>query len=174
MRFAIAALLVAGLVATMAAQESPALTGELGLDVARIKMNTAARALENGDTGSATRRAQTEAIDVLSLLIQRAEQREKKRESTAAAQGAGQSQSADSTTPSRNPGSQSGQTGGGSRGADTVAAQPLSRIGPQSPWSTLREKERDPVYNAIQEKFPARYRQLIEQYYKSFQDGANR
>jgi hypothetical protein len=46
----------------------------------------------------------------------------------------------------------------------------LHRGGPQSPWSNLRDKDRDPVYSAIKEKFPGRYQQLIEQYYKSFQD----
>ena len=41
--------------------------------------------------------------------------------------------------------------------------------GPQSPWSRLRDRQRDPAFSAIKEKFPARYQKLIEQYYKSFQ-----
>ena len=59
---------------------------------------------------------------------------------------------------------------GGSKGIDSDTVKRLTRGGPQSPWSRLREKDRDPVYSAIKEKFPARYQQLIEQYYKSFQD----
>jgi hypothetical protein len=46
----------------------------------------------------------------------------------------------------------------------------LHRGGPQSPWSHLRDRDRDPVFNAIKEKYPARYQQLIEQYYKSFSE----
>ena len=65
---------------------------------------------------------------------------------------------------------QGGKSGGGSKGTDTDAAKKLHRGGPQSPWSQLRDRERDPVFNAIKEKYPARYQQLIEQYYKSFQD----
>ena len=67
-------------------------------------------------------------------------------------------------------GSQSGNSGGGSKGIDSDTVKRLHRGGPQSPWSQLRDKDRDPVYSAIKEKFPARYQQLIEQYYKSFQD----
>ena len=57
-----------------------------------------------------------------------------------------------------------------SRKKALVTVKRLQRGGPQSPWSQLRDKERDPVYSAIKEKFPARYQQLIEQYYKSFDD----
>ena len=56
------------------------------------------------------------------------------------------------------------------RGSTATRVKRLHRGGPQSPWSHLRDKDRDPVFNAIKEKFPARYQQLIEQYYKSFQD----
>ena len=65
---------------------------------------------------------------------------------------------------------QGGRSGGGSKGIDSDAVKRLHRGGPQSPWSHLRDKDRDPVYSAIKEKFPARYQQLIEQYYKSFND----
>ena len=63
-----------------------------------------------------------------------------------------------------------GNSGGGSKGIDSDTVKRLHRGGPQSPWSHLRDKERDPVFNAIKDKFPGRYEQLIEQYYKSFDD----
>ena len=65
---------------------------------------------------------------------------------------------------------QEGTAGGGSKGTDGDSVKRLHRGGPQSPWSQLRDKQRDPVFNAIKDKFPGRYQQLIEQYYKSFQD----
>ena len=65
---------------------------------------------------------------------------------------------------------QQGTSGGGSKGTDSDTVKRLHRGGPTSPWSQLRDRERDPVFNAIKEKYPARYQQLIEQYYKSFSD----
>ena len=67
-------------------------------------------------------------------------------------------------------GQQQGKSGGGSKGIDSDTVKRLHRGGPTSPWSHLRDKDRDPVFNAIKEKYPARYQQLIEQYYKSFSD----
>jgi hypothetical protein len=139
----------------------------VSLESVKERMETVQRLLEQNETGQATRQEQAEVVETLSALIEMAEQREKNSQASASAAAASQSQPG-GATPSQTPGAQSGQTGGGSRGTDT-AAQPQSRVGPQSPWSTLREKERDPVYSAIQEKFPPRYQQLIEQYYKSFQ-----
>jgi hypothetical protein len=172
MRLLVSLLTSATLVGAAAADE-PSPTNP-SLPAAQSKMQAIQRRLEQGDTGSDTRRAQTQVIDVLTSLIELAEQREKASQSAAAAQGPGQNQSPNAASPSQNPGAQSGQTGGGSQGSDTVASLPQTRAGPQSPWSTLRDKQRDPVFNAIQEKFPARYQQLIEQYYKSFQDAPNR
>jgi hypothetical protein len=149
-----------------AAQEPPATSGA-SLDAAKSKMEAVQRLLERNETGSATRSEQAQVIDVLSALIEMAERREKNSQASASAAAASQSQPG-GATPAQNPGAQSGQTGGGSRGTDT-AAQPQTRIGPQSPWSTLRDKERERVYSAIQERFPSRYQQLIEQYYQSFQ-----
>ena len=71
---------------------------------------------------------------------------------------------------SQQPSAQGGKQGGGSKGVDSQAGNVPERVGPKSPWSQLRDKERDPVYSAIKEKFPARYEQLIEQYYRSFGD----
>lgn len=135
-------------------------------------MQTAQKRLEMGDLGSQTQAAQSQIVDHLSALIGLAEQNEKSQKSSAAAASGSQSQPAAAGSPSANPGSQAGKMGGGSRGTDTAATAPKESLGPQSPWSTLRDKQRDPVYNAMEEKFPARYRELVEQYYKSFGEPA--
>ena len=35
---------------------------------------------------------------------------------------------------------------------------------PASPWSRLRDRSRDPANNAVKEKLPARYRDIVERY----------
>jgi hypothetical protein len=35
---------------------------------------------------------------------------------------------------------------------------------PASPWSRLRDRSRDPANNALKEKLPARYRDIVEKY----------
>src|SRR5262245_27008994 len=126
--------------------------------------------LTQQDTGRETRGQQARIVEMLATLIQQAETRESSSQgaNSSPSQQLGQKGSADGQA--QGPGSQGGTSGGGSQAIDSTAAQPLTRGGPQSPWSQLRDKDRDPVYSAIKEKFPARYQQLIEQYYKSFQD----
>ena len=38
---------------------------------------------------------------------------------------------------------------------------------PASPWSRLRERSRDPANNAVKDKLPARYRDIVEKYYEA-------
>jgi tetratricopeptide (TPR) repeat protein len=134
-----------------------------------LRMDYSRRKLSLEDTGTDTRVQQDKIIDILAKLIKEAEERE-----CNCRGGGGKGQKPGSkpgeSESKQGEGSQSGSSGGGSRGTDTDAVKRLTRGGPQSPWSRLRDKDRDPVYNAIKEKFPARYQQLIEQYYKSFQD----
>lgn len=165
------ALALTALVAAGTLAQSPA--EPLSLHQTQRQMQSIAQLLKNSQTGEPTQQQQKQVVDVLTSLIELTEQRERQNQSSAAAGAASQPQPG-ATNPSQNPGSQSGQTGGNSQGVDSPAAAPQVRTGPQSPWSTLRDKQRDPVFNAIQDKFPARYQQLIEQYYKSFQDAPPR
>jgi tetratricopeptide (TPR) repeat protein len=137
-----------------------------------LRMDYSRRKLALEDTGADTRQQQDKVIDILAKLIKEAEERECN--CRGGGSGSGQSkkqgQAGESEGQGQGEGSQSGSSGGGSKGIDSDTVKRLTRGGPQSPWSRLRDKDRDPVYSAIKEKFPARYQQLIEQYYKSFQD----
>jgi hypothetical protein len=133
----------------------------------QAKMDDSHRRLAQGDTGSQTRGRQQQIVTLLKELIAAAEAAESRSQSGAGQPQPGQAQAGQSSQ-QREPG-QSGQTGGGSRGTDRDATEPPVRGAPQSPWSKLRDRERDPVFSAIQQRFPARYQQLLEQYYKSFQ-----
>ncbi|HZN36280.1 MAG TPA: hypothetical protein VFB80_20770 [Pirellulaceae bacterium] len=136
-----------------------------------LRMEFSRRKLSLEDTGTETRQQQDKIIEILAKLIKEAEERE----CNCKGGGKGQGQKPGSKPgegdgQAQGQGSQSGNSGGGSKGIDSDTVKRLHRGGPQSPWSQLRDKDRDPVYSAIKEKFPARYQQLIEQYYKSFQD----
>ena len=138
-----------------------------------LRMEFSRRKLALEDTGTETRQQQDKIIEILAKLIKEAEERECACKGGGSGSGQKKSQGKGSEGESQAQGEgqgQGGNSGGGSKGTDTDAVKRLHRGGPQSPWSHLRDKERDPVYSAIKEKFPARYQQLIEQYYKSFDE----
>lgn len=135
-----------------------------------LRMDFSRRKLTLEDTGADTRQQQDKIIEILAKLIKEAEERECNCRGGGSGQGQKQGKPGESQSQAQGQGSQSGSGGGGSKGIDSDTLKRLHRGGPRSPWSQLRDKDRDPVYSAIKEKFPARYQQLIEQYYKSFQD----
>ena len=134
------------------------------------RMEFSRRRLAEGDPGSQTRQLQGQIVEILGQLIQEAAQREASSSSGASSPGQAPGQPGESASQSPGEGQQGGPTGGRSKGTDTAAIKRAERGGPQSEWSKLREKERAAVYSAIKEKFPARYQQLLEQYYQSFLD----
>jgi tetratricopeptide (TPR) repeat protein len=140
-----------------------------------LRMEFSRRKLSLEDTGSETRQQQDKIIEILAKLIKEAEERECncKGGGSGSGQKKSQGKGSEGDSQAQGQGKQGGNTGGGSKGTDSDAVKRLQRGGPQSPWSHLRDKDRDPVYSAIKEKFPARYQQLIEQYYKSFQDDSD-
>jgi hypothetical protein len=137
-----------------------------------LRMDYSRRKLSLEDTGAETRQQQDKIIEILAKLIKEAEECECKcKGGSGSGQAKKQGKGSEGESQAQGEGqAQGGNSGGGSKGIDSDALKRLHRGGPQSPWSQLRDKERDPVYSAIKEKFPARYEQLIEQYYKSFQD----
>lgn len=136
-----------------------------------LRMEFSRRKLSLEDTGTETRGQQDKIIEILAKLIKEAEECECNCKGGGKGQGQKPgSKAGEGDGQAQGQGSQSGNSGGGSKGIDSDTVKRLHRGGPQSPWSQLRDKDRDPVFSAIKEKFPARYQQLIEQYYKSFQD----
>ncbi len=140
----------------------------------QLRMEFSRRRLSLEDPGENTREQQTKITDILAKLIKEAEERECNCKGSGEGQGQKKSQGkageSESEGKGQGEGKQGGQSGGGSKGIDSDTAQRLHRGGPTSPWSKLRDKERDPVFNALKEKFPGRYQELIEQYYKSFEN----
>lgn len=132
------------------------------------RMDFSRRRLGLGDSGEQTQAQQDKVIDMLAQLIKDAEQAE--------SEGKGQSKEPQEGNEKKegsgggSPGEGTGKNGEG--GNDQSAGAEVRRTfrrGPQSPWHKVRDKERDPAYNAIKTRFPARYEELIKQYYESFQ-----
>ncbi len=137
----------------------------------QLRMDFSRRKLSLEDTGKTTREHQDKIIDILAKLIKEAEEKECNCKGGGSGKKPGEKQGQGSEGEGQGQGQgQGGSTGGNSKGTDSDTVKRLHRGGPQSPWSHLRDRERDPVFNAIKEKYPARYQQLIEQYYKSFSD----
>jgi len=140
------------------------------LDDVRDRMKFSRGQLAEAETGEPVRAEQKQIVAMLDKLIEDAEQRESQGQGKGKGKksGKGQGQGAGSGKPG------SGAGEGPGKGSDDPTQGPavrkLTRGGPQSPWGQLRDKERDPAFSAIKEKLPARYQQLIEQYYKSFQE----
>lgn len=132
------------------------------------RMEFSRRQLQGQDTGDRTQEEQFKIVSMLNQLIEQAEESESQggscnkpgeSESQSPSQGQAQSQ-----------GQGGEQTGNGSRNPNGVARRTFDD-GPSSEWSRLRDRSRDPAFNAIKDKYPPRYQQLIDQYYRSFQQG---
>ena len=46
----------------------------------------------------------------------------------------------------------------------------VNRGNAKDDWGSLPPKEREKILNSLKARFPNRYKQLIEQYYKSFSE----
>jgi len=129
------------------------------------RMQFSRRRLSLKDAGQETREQQDRIVAMLEKLIKDAEEQESK---CGCSGGGGES------------GGNSGGGGGpdgegeGPQGQnDQTPYQTLRRVhrgGPRSPWGELRGRDREKVFAALKGQFPGRYRQLIEQYYRSLQE----
>ncbi len=136
--------------------------GTLG-EVARV-MEYVSDRLNATDATDRVRDRQRQIIAMLDKLIEQQEQQEQKG-------GCGSSRKNDQQTPQRqaqqDPKQQSDAPGGSGRVGDLHAAP---RANPGESWGKLPPAEREKILQSIREKFPSRYRQLVEQYYRALAD----
>lgn len=133
------------------------------------RMEFSRRRLGLGNTDDITRGEQDKIVDMLSKLIKEAEERECNCRGGGGGKSGGENQGGGQGGGGKPDGTGKNGQGGNDQTTDETVRR-VYRQGPQSPWSKLRDKDRDPAFSAIKEKFPARYLELVEQYYKSFQD----
>lgn len=121
-------------------------------DVADL-MIYAGRRLGHADSGDRPQQRQAEAIALLDELIEEAENREK---------GGGGSGGSGSRAPS-NPMGRS-QLPGGWTGKTQLGDLPQAN--PGDAWGAMPPAEREEILQSLQQRFPSRYRQLVEQYFE--------
>jgi tetratricopeptide (TPR) repeat protein len=138
------------------------------------RMDYSRRRLDIGKSDEPTRDEQGRIVAMIEKLI---EQEQDKEDEQSNSSGSGASGGMQSAGPGRG-GPPSGADSDGNNGANQSAVSPgQARIGRlhrvirgDDSWGQAREHERQEVLNAIKARYPERYRQIIEQYYRSMQE----
>jgi tetratricopeptide (TPR) repeat protein len=140
------------------------------------RMDFSRRRLELDETSDSTQDQQEEIVKKLTLLIKK----EEKKESSQSAkntkkpsekpQAKEQQQAKKQSQPQKK--NQSKQAGK-SNVQNGKAVVKNYDDSPASAWSRLRERSRDPANNAIKEKLPAKYRDLVEKYMEKANGGSD-
>ena len=136
------------------------------------KMEFSRRRLARARANEPTQTQQKEAVAILDQLIKVAEEKEAVSESENKKEKEGDK----SGSKSKGKGGEKEGSGEGSDDkSDAKTVRQVQQGVERSPWDFMRDKKRDAeALGAIKEKYPARYRALIEQYYRSLQDETER
>lgn len=122
------------------------------------KMDFSRRKLSLEDSGAKTQEVQEEVVALLTEMI---EELEKKCSSCKGCKCSG----------GKKPGSGGGGGGPGQSNVTPGAPQITERDGTKAAWFDLKQRADDPTaFNAAKKKLPAQYKDLIDQYYRSFQN----
>ncbi len=130
------------------------------------RMDFSRRRLQIADTGDSTQTEQDKIVKMLTKLIKEEEKKEcsscnSKSKQQSQQQQQQQAQNKPEPKPSKS------QKGGQSANPNGKVVDKSYDDSPASPWSRLRDRSRDPANNAIKEKLPARYRDIVERYYEA-------
>lgn len=132
------------------------------------RMDYSRRRLELAKTDESTQNQQDKIVDMLNQLIKEEEKKEASSKSSKNTkpqpqqQPQGQQAQKPSTPKPSKP--SPSKKGGSSSNANGKAIVKTYDDSPASPWSRLRDRSRDPANNAVKEKLPARYRDIVERY----------
>jgi hypothetical protein len=138
-------------------------------------MDDSRRRLKLERSGKPTQERQERIIAMLDKLIKEAEEREQQGGGGGGGGGGGSGggqQPGASGPPSGN-NTPSGPAASSSAPAGEASIGALDRIRRGSAdevWGKARQRERERVLNVLKSKFPERYQELLEQYYKSLQE----
>ena len=135
------------------------------LDDVYQRMDYSRRRLELVETDEVTQAEQDKIVSMLTKLIKEEEKKEvssnvkKGGPSEESKKSSGQKQAQSKPSQSKN-----SQKGGMSSNPNGQVVRKSYDDSPASPWSRLRDRSRDPANNAVKEKLPARYRDIVERY----------
>ncbi len=133
------------------------------------RMNFSRRRLEQQKTDPATQRQQDKIVKMLNKLIKEAEKQEASSSASNTQKPQDKNKSSKKQPAGKKPSAPQPAPGKSSKGAASSQANGKAEIKnyedtPASPWSRLRDRSRDPANNAVKEKLPARYRDIVERY----------
>ncbi|MBL4845317.1 MAG: hypothetical protein JKY65_07320 [Planctomycetes bacterium] len=131
------------------------------------RMETIERLIRRSKTGKGTQKRQEQVVVAIDKLIEMMREKEKKG-------GGGACKKPGAPKPgAKKPGSPKGQKKGGAKESKLpggVSPEGDLAEGPrradQDAWSELKPKERERAAQFLKERFPSRYRELIERYYR--------
>lgn len=133
------------------------------LDLAATLMADAGLNLTEGEVGLATQTQQWKSLMILEELIRQAQDQEQQCKKQKQGGQGGKPGQARGTGPSSSP-AQDSSLPGGESSIGTLHSSP--RASPGKVWGQMRPREREKIMQALQENFPSRYRELVEQYYE--------
>ncbi len=140
------------------------------------RMDFSRRKLSLIEPGEQTQEQQQKIVNMLAKLIKEQEKKEASQSQSKDQKNTQQQQQSKPEQQQANKPQQQGksQQGGTSNNANGKVVKKAYDNGPASPWSRLRDRSRDPANNAIKDKLPARYRDIVERYYEAAnRDGSN-
>ena len=140
------------------------------------RMDFSRRKLSLIEPGERTQEQQQKIVNMLAKLIKEQEKKEASQSQSKDQKNTKQQQQNKPEQQQANKPQQQGksQQGGTSNNANGKVVKKAYNNGPASPWSRLRDRSRDPANNAIKDKLPARYRDIVERYYEAAnRDGSN-
>ena len=130
------------------------------------RMDFSRRKLSLIETGKKTQEEQDKIVKMLAKLIKEQEKKEAS-QSQQNQQKNTQKQQQQQQQQSQSQQQSKSQTGGTSNNPNGKVVKKAYDDSPASPWSRLRDRSRDPANNAIKDKLPARYRDIVERYYEA-------
>ncbi len=130
------------------------------------RMDYSHRRLQIENTDDATQGQQKNIVTMLQTMIQEEEKKE-----CSNCSGKGNTEKQEESQQQGEKDNKSDKEGksnqGGSSNNPNGTVKRTFDDGPASPWSRLRERSRDAANNAIKQKLPSRYRNVVEKYYET-------
>lgn len=140
------------------------------------RMDFSRRKLSQIEPGEKTQEEQKKIVTMLAKLIK---EQEKKEASQSQSEDQKNTEQKQQSQPQQQQSQQQQQQGKSQKGGTSnnpngkVVRKAYNDI-PASPWSRLRDRSRDPANNAIKDKFPAKYRDIVERYYEAANGGSKK
>lgn len=127
-------------------------------------MSFSQKRLAAADTGEQVQTAQQRVIELLDTLIEETEKQEQQQQSNPDPQQSQPQDNPQEQDQSESAPQDSKAPNGGSMPSGKKAGR---RINPGDAWGSMPQADRDKVLQVLRDRFPGRYRALVEQYYES-------